>query len=149
MARKVKKSKVRVTTYIDKDVMVWLRVKSMDLKVGYQTLLNKTLRLAIESQSELQKESHTKNQNIVAMLNDLNDRVKRFESLEARVLVEISELSRLKAARKRRSKLTKEASGVFSGSQASKVKPARKNRKTAVTKKKVKRKSGLRSQAVT
>lgn len=40
--------KVRVTTLIDKDVLMWLRVRAMDSRVGYQTLMNALLREAIE-----------------------------------------------------------------------------------------------------
>jgi uncharacterized protein (DUF4415 family) len=44
----VKNHKVRVTTFIDGDVLSWLKQEAMKVGKGYQTLLNTKLRESME-----------------------------------------------------------------------------------------------------
>lgn len=43
--------KLRVTTFIDRDAVMWLKVRALEERVGYQTLLNRLLRAAIALES--------------------------------------------------------------------------------------------------
>jgi uncharacterized protein (DUF4415 family) len=47
-----KTRKLRVTTFLDRDVVMWLRVRALDQRMGYQTLLNRFLRTAIDRETK-------------------------------------------------------------------------------------------------
>lgn len=55
-AKKSRPIKSRVTTYLDRDVLMWLKVRSLELRIGYQTLLNRTLRECIERETQKARE---------------------------------------------------------------------------------------------
>lgn len=81
--------KLRVTTFLDRDVVMWLKVRALEERMGYQTLLNRFLREAIDRRSRQEPTETLKKR--------IDELTSRIEALERAQTAPVAAAPKLKA----------------------------------------------------
>lgn len=83
---KRRRVKVRITTWVDRDVLMWLKVRGLETRMGYQTLMNRMLQEAIaRAEREAQAPPPVSRSEYESVLSALSDLESRLEGLKAQV----------------------------------------------------------------